>query len=135
MNFETKNAHVFAKMCTIINCISFAEHLDTRKKCSPGGQLWKSWSQHHSLELIFEATDSLTPGKWKWPKYSPVDYENLRRLEDTSDFNTRVESWLEIVYIHSCHFDSTKPLNKDVTLTRPQLEVKHYHMDMDLTQA
>ena len=31
MNFETKNAHVFAKMYTTINCISFAEYLDTRK--------------------------------------------------------------------------------------------------------
>ena len=32
MNFEAKNAHVFAKMCTTINRISFAEHIDTRKK-------------------------------------------------------------------------------------------------------
>ena len=66
----------------------------------------------------------------KWLKCSPVDYEILRGLEDASDFNTRGKSWLEIVYIGSCHFDSIKPLNKDTTLTRPQLEVKHYHMDL-----
>ena len=124
MNFEAKNA-------TTINRISFAEHIDTRKKVFTWGTTLEILATASLFRVdIFEATNSLTPGKMKWLKYSPVDYENLRGLEGASDFNTRGKSWLEIVYIGSCHFDSITPLNKDITLTRPQLEVKHYHMDL-----
>ena len=129
MKFEAKNAHVFAKMCCTINRISFAEHIDTRKKVFTWGTTLEILATASLFKVdIFEATNSLTPGKIKWLKYSPIDYENLIGLEGASDFNTHGKSWLEIVYIGSCH--CITPLNKDITLTRPQHEVKHYHMDL-----
>ena len=122
---------MYLQTCTTVNHISFTEHLDTREKVITWGTTLEILATASPFRVgIFEATDSLTPGKMKWLKSSPVDYENLRGLEDASDFNTCRKSWLQIVYIGSCHFGSIKPLDKDITLTRPQLEVKHYHMEL-----
>ena len=54
---------------------------------------------------VFEAADSLVPGKIKWLRYTPITCEDLIGLEDAG----------------SCHFDSIKPLDKGKSLTRPCL--------------
>ena len=131
MNFEANNAHIFAQLCRTINCTSFSEHVETRRKVFTWGTTLEILATASLFRVdIFEATDSLTPGKVKWLKYSPFGYENLSRQEDADDFNGRNKPWLEIVYIGSSHFDSVKPLSKGKILTRPQLEVKHYEVDL-----
>ena len=114
--------HIYLRSITRYSRVHFiTRHCHARAQ-SPG---------HTTSELISLRPPTTHSWENKWLKYSPVNYENLRGLEDASDFNTCGKSWLEIVYIRSCHFDSIKPLK--ITLTRPQLGVKHYHMD--LTQA
>ena len=130
INFEVKNSEVFAKLCTSINSTSLVEHVETRRKVFTWGTTVEILATASLFQVnIFEVTESLVPGKVKWTKYSPISCEKLIGLEDASDFGCS-KSWLEIVFIGGRHFDSIKPLSKNGKLTRPQLDLKHYEVDL-----
>ena len=111
MNFEAKNFHTFSKLCTAINDKPLTDHVETTRKLYTWGTNLEIMAASSLFKLdIFEATDSLVPGKIKWLKYTPIACEDLIGLEDAGDFNSRRKPWLEIVYSGSSHFDSIKPL-------------------------
>ena len=130
MEFEQKNSEVFGKLCSSINRISFTEHVETRKKVFTWGTTVEILATASLFQVdIFEVTESLAPGKVKWMQYSPITSDKLTGLESASSFSCK-KSWLEIAFIGGCHFDSIKPLNKNEKLTRPQVEVNHYEVDL-----
>ena len=135
MDFEVKNSKAFGKLCVSINNMSFAEHVETRKKVFTWGTTVEILATASLFQVdIFEVTELLVPGKVRWMKYSPITSDKLTGLEITSSFRTTCrKSWLEIAFIGGCHFDSIKPLSKNEKLTRPQLEVNRY--EVDLTQV
>ena len=67
MDFEQKNSEVFGKLYTSVNCISFTEHVETRKKVFTWGTTVEILATASLFQVdIFEVTESLSPGKVKW---------------------------------------------------------------------
>ena len=133
MDFEVKNSKEFGKLCVSINSMSFTEHVETRKKVFTWGTTVEILATASLFQVdIFEVTESLVPGKVNWMKYSPITSDRLTGLEIASSFTCR-KSWLEIAFTGGCHFDSIKPLSINEKLTRPQLKVNRY--ELDLTQV
>jgi hypothetical protein len=107
MDFEEMNPEIFQPLvATLDPPTTFENHIKRLKQSSVWGTTVELFAAATMFGMdVYEATDSLVPGKPRWMKFSPRHASHTQRV-DGIGVNTQKIKWIEILYTCKYHYDS-----------------------------